>query len=66
MPSPDLETGLLYKLKKEAGSVLPIDIWYEGEIWVFHPVGSIDTTSSVDLEGTLIEGIDQGMRWVLT
>lgn len=65
MPSPDLETGLLYTLKKEAGSALPIDIWYEGEIWVFHPVGSIDTTSSVDLEGTLIEGIDQGMRWVI-
>ncbi|NLW77775.1 MAG: STAS domain-containing protein, partial [Methanomicrobiales archaeon] len=65
MASPDFETNILYTLKKEAGSVLPIDIWYEGEIWVFHPVGSIDTTTSSDLEGTLMEGIAQGMRWII-
>lgn len=65
MASPDLENDLLYTLKKEAGSALPIDIWYEGDIWVFHPVGSIDTTTSVDLEGTLMEGISQGMRLVI-
>lgn len=65
MASPDLENDLLYTLKKEAGSALPIDIWYEGETWVFHPVGSIDTTTSADLEGTLMEGIAQGMRWII-
>nr|MBP9009321.1 STAS domain-containing protein [Methanospirillum sp.] len=43
----------------------PIDIWYEGEMWIFHPIGSIDTTTSSDLEGTLIEGINQGMRWII-
>ncbi len=59
MALPDLENNLLYTLKKEAGSTLPIDIWYEGEIWVFHPVGSIDITTSVDLEETLMEGIAQ-------
>ncbi|HOJ95427.1 MAG TPA: STAS domain-containing protein [Methanospirillum sp.] len=65
MALPDLENNLLYTLKKEAGSTLPIDIWYEGEIWVFHPVGSIDITTSVDLEETLMEGIAQGMRYIV-
>ncbi|MCA1916797.1 STAS domain-containing protein [Methanospirillum hungatei] len=65
MASPDIETDLIYTLKKEAGSALPIDIWYEGEIWIFHPIGSIDTTTSSDLEGTLMEGINQGMRWII-
>jgi len=65
MASPDVETDLIYTLKKEAGSALPIDIWYEGEMWIFHPIGSIDTTTSSDLEGTLIEGINQGMRWII-
>lgn len=59
------ESDLLYTLRKEAGSALPIDIWYEGDIWVFHPVGSIDTTTSADLEETLMEGISQGMRWII-
>lgn len=65
MTSENTEINLLHTLRKEAGSALKVDIWYEGEIWVFHPVGSIDTGTCGDLEVTLMEGIQQGMRWIV-
>jgi len=59
------EADLLHTLRKESGNELHIDIWYEGEVWVFHPVGPIDTTTSSDLEANLMEGINQGMRKII-
>lgn len=59
------EINLLHTLRAESGSDLKIDIWYEDDIWIFHPIGSIDTGTSSDLEITLMEGIEQGMRWIV-
>lgn len=49
-------------LREEFGRSMPIDIWYEGDIWVFRPFGRIDTGHSADLDNALSEGISQGMR----
>ena len=65
MPTKNAEMDLLHTLRKESGSDLSVDIWYEGDIWVFRPLGTIDTSTSSDLEVNLIEGINQGMRWIV-
>lgn len=61
----DKEKDLFYTLRREKGSDLQIDIMYEGDIWIFRPLGNIDTETSDDLEVNLIEGITQGMRWII-
>lgn len=65
MTSEKTEENLLYTLRKEKGTNLKIDIWYEGEIWVFRPFGSVDTGTAADLGETLTEGISQGMHWIV-
>lgn len=54
-----------YLLRDEMGNGMLIDIWYEGEVWVFRPSGKIDTGRSVDLDVALSEGIGQGMRQIV-
>ncbi|MDD1730406.1 MAG: STAS domain-containing protein [Methanospirillum sp.] len=54
-----------YLLRDELGNCMPIDIWYDGDIWVFRPLGRIDAGHSVDLDTALTEGIDQGMRLIV-
>lgn len=53
---------LAYSIREEMGDCMPIDIWYEGNVWVFRPFGRIDAGHSVDLDAALTEGIAQGMR----
>ena len=65
MPTKSTEIDLLHTLRKESGSSLPIDIWYDDEIWIFRPMGSVDSATSSDLEITLMEGINQGMQWIV-
>jgi anti-sigma B factor antagonist len=65
MESDKQERDLLYTIRHEKGTDLQIDIWYEGELWIFRPLGRIDTSTSDDLEVNLIEGINQGMRWIV-
>lgn len=52
-------------LREELGESLPIDIWYQGNIWVFRPFGRIDTGHAEDLDSALSEGIAQGMRFIV-
>jgi anti-anti-sigma factor len=52
-------------LREELGSCMPIDIWYDGDIWIFRPFGRIDTGHSEDLDNALTEGICQGMRYIV-
>lgn len=52
-------------LREELGETMPIDIWYDGDIWVFRPFGMIDTGHSSDLDNALSEGISQGMRHIV-
>lgn len=54
-----------YLLREEMGKSMPIDIWYEGNVWVFRPGGRIDAGHSVDLDAALTEGIEQGMRLIV-
>jgi len=54
-----------YLIRDEMGDSMPIDIWYDGDIWVFRPFGKIDSGHSEDLDTALTEGIDQGMRFIV-
>lgn len=54
-----------YRIREEMGDIMPIDIWYDGDIWVFRPFGKIDAGHSVDLDAALTEGISQGMRYLV-
>ncbi|HWQ62817.1 MAG TPA: STAS domain-containing protein [Methanospirillum sp.] len=54
-----------YLIRDEMGDCMPIDIWYDGNVWVFRPFGKIDTGHSVDLDTALTEGIEQGMRFIV-
>lgn len=54
-----------YLIRDEMGDCMPIDIWYDGNVWVFRPFGKIDTGHSVDLDAALTEGIEQGMRFIV-
>lgn len=54
-----------YSLREEMGDCMPIDIWYDGEVWIFRPKGRIDAGHSADLHAVLSEGIDQGMRFIV-
>ncbi|NLV27686.1 MAG: STAS domain-containing protein [Methanomicrobiales archaeon] len=65
MPNNSIEIDLLHTLRKESGSDLKIDIWYEGEIWFFRPLGSIDSGTFSDMEITLMEAINQGMHMIV-
>ncbi|MFH0966260.1 MAG: STAS domain-containing protein [Methanobacteriota archaeon] len=59
------ENDLAYSIREEMGDCMPIDIWYEGDIWVFRPSGRIDAGHSTDLDAALTEGIGQGMRLIV-
>jgi anti-sigma B factor antagonist len=61
-PDKTVEKDLLFTIRHDKGSELKIDIWYEGEVWIFRPFGRIDTATSDDLEENLIQGIEQGMK----
>jgi anti-sigma B factor antagonist len=54
-----------YLIRDEMGDCMPIDIWYDENVWVFRPFGKIDTGHSVDLDAALTEGIEQGMRLIV-
>ena len=46
-------------IREELGESLAIDIWYQGDIWVFRPFGRVDTGHAEDLDSALSEGIAQ-------
>ncbi|HWQ66091.1 MAG TPA: STAS domain-containing protein [Methanospirillum sp.] len=54
-----------FTLREEMGGCMPIDIWYDGDVFVFHPFGRVDAGYSVDLDENLTEGIGQGMRKIV-
>jgi anti-anti-sigma factor len=57
--------NLAYSIREEMGECMPIDIWYDGEVWIFRPSGRIDAGHSADLDAALSEGISQGMRYIV-
>lgn len=59
------QNDLAYAIREEMGNIMKIDIWYDGEVWVFRPFGRIDTGHATDLDAALTEGIDQGMRLIV-
>ena len=59
------EDYLATSIREELGECMPIDIWYDGDIWVFRPFGRIDTGHSADLDNALSEGVSQGMRQIV-
>lgn len=59
------EGDLAYSIREEMGDCMSIDIWYDGEVWVFRPFGRIDAGHSTDLDTALTEGIEQGMRLIV-
>jgi anti-anti-sigma factor len=59
------DSDLAYSLREEMGGSMPIDIWYDGDIFVFRPFGRIDAGHSVDLDAALTEGIAQGMLFIV-
>jgi anti-anti-sigma factor len=56
---------LVYTIREEMGDSMPIDIWYEGEVFVFRPFGRIDAGHSTDLDAALTEGVEQGMNQIV-
>lgn len=54
-----------YSLRSDFGESMKIDIWYDGEVWVFRPFGRLDAGNAVDLDAVLIEGTEQGMRLIV-
>ncbi len=67
MTNDDRSKGELvsYLIRDEMGDCMPIDIWYDDNVWVFRPFGKIDTGHSVDLDAALTEGVEQGMRLIV-
>lgn len=65
MTSRDIETDLLHSLRHENKEDLQTDIWFEENVWIFRPLGRIDTGTSQDLDVVLTEGINQGMRFIV-
>ncbi len=66
MTNDDRSKGELvsYLIRDEMGECMPIDIWYDEDVWVFRPFGKIDSGHSADLDAALTEGIGQGMRFI--
>jgi anti-sigma B factor antagonist len=59
------ENELAFSIREELGNCMSIDIWYDGDIWVFRPIGRIDAGHSADLDASLTEGIRQGMHRIV-
>jgi len=59
------EYDFAYSLREEMGTCMSIDIWYEGDVWVFRPFGRIDAGHSTDLDAALSEGVEQGMSLIV-